>query len=295
MRSPLITVIGSLNIDLTTTVDRYPNLGETVIGTKFEQNFGGKGANQAIAASRLGSTVAMVGRVGDDLFGNQYLSHLSKELINIDNVEPVTHSTTGTATIVITEKDNLIIVVPGANYGLTPKDIDACQEQIKKSNIVLLQLEIPIATVGRVLEIAFEHGVTTILNPAPFQELPAEWWDRITYLTPNEHEAAMLLKSPGFRENYKEKLIITNGKHGVFYYENGREVHIKAPLVQTVDTTGAGDTFNGALSSFLDQGYAFHDACYYATYAASLSVTKFGAQGGMPTIKELKQFIEGSH
>jgi ribokinase len=289
----MITVIGSLNIDLTTTVDRYPTLGETVIGTKFQQHFGGKGANQAVAARRLGSSVSMVGRVGDDLFGSQYISYLGREMLNIDNVEPVTDQVTGTSSIVITEEDNLIIVVPGSNYKLTPADIDACKEQIMNSSIVLLQLEIPMETVERALEIAFDNGVTTILNPAPFQEFPAEWWDRITYLTPNEHEAAMLLKSPSFKERYKEKLIITNGKNGVFYYDNGKEVHIKAPDVQAVDTTGAGDTFNGALSSFLDQGYAFHDACYYATYAASLSVTKFGAQGGMPSMQELKQFTDG--
>src|SRR5699024_6756236 len=132
-----------------------------------------------------------------------------------------------------------------------------------------------------------------VLNPAPFQEIPSTWWDKITYLTPNEHEAAMLLKSPSFREQYKEKLIITNGKNGVIYYDAGKQVQIKAPNVQAVDTTGAGDTFNGALCSFLDQDYELHEACYLATHAASFSVTKFGAQGGMPSMQELKQFMNG--
>lgn len=146
-------------------------------------------------------------------------------------------------------------------------------------------------TVARALKIASQKGITTILNPAPYQDFPSEWWEMITYLTPNEHEAEMLMKSPGFREEYKEKLIVTNGKNGIVYHKNGTEVFIKAPEVQAEDTTGAGDTFNGALSHFLDQGYAFHDACYHATFAASLSVTKFGAQGGMPSLQELKDFM----
>ncbi|WP_199794878.1 ribokinase [Paenibacillus faecalis] len=286
----MITVIGSLNMDLISIVDRYPKLGETIIGKEFHQNFGGKGANQAVAAARLGSSVNMIGRVGEDSFGTQYLSHLKNECINIDNVEPVTQTSTGISSITITEGDNLIVVVPGANYELTPVDIDACKEQIESSNVILLQLEIPMETVARVLEIASNKGITTILNPAPYQEFPSEWWDMITYLTPNEHEAEMLMNSPSFCEKYKEKLIITKGKQGIAYHKNGKDIFIKAPEVQVEDTTGAGDTFNGALSCFLDKGYEFHDACYHAAFAASLSVTKFGAQGGMPSLQELKDF-----
>lgn len=287
----MITVIGSLNIDLTSEVDRYPRLGETIIGKKFHQNFGGKGANQAVAAARLGGTVNMIGRVGDDSFGEQYLARLREESIFIGSVEPVTHTSTGISSITIAEGDNLIVVVPGANFELTPADIDACKEQIEKSDVIVLQLEIPMDTVARVLEIASNKGVTTILNPAPYQDFPSEWWKMITYLTPNEHEAEMLMKSPGFHEEYKQKLIITNGKDGIVYYKNGEDIFVKAPMVEAADTTGAGDTFNGALACFLDQGYELHDACYHATYAASHSVTKFGAQGGMPSLQELKLFM----
>ncbi|WP_366514432.1 ribokinase [Paenibacillus sp.] len=285
-------MIGSLNVDLTSTVERYPKMGETIIGTDFRQNFGGKGANQAVAAAKLGGSVHMIGRVGTDHFGQQYISYLKEQSVDINNVEPVTDSATGISSIVVTEGDNLIIVVPGANYELTPADIDACREQIERSNVIVLQLEIRMDTVARVLDIASDKGITTILNPAPYQDFPSDWWEKITYLTPNEHEAEMLMKSSGFRDEFMDKLIITNGKNGIVYYKNGQEVFIKAPVVQAEDTTGAGDTFNGALSYCLDQGYAFHDACYHATYAASLSVTKFGAQGGMPTLQELKQFMD---
>ncbi len=287
----MITIIGSLNMDFTSIVDLYPGLGETVIGKEFHHQFGGKGANQAVAAARLGGSVHMIGRVGGDSFGKQYLSHLSEESIFFDNVEPVPHSSTGVSSVILTEEDNLIIVVPGANYELTPQDIEAYREQIENSDVVVLQLEIPMESVEKALEIASNKGVTTILNPAPYQEFPSEWWPMITYLTPNEHEAELLMKSPGFHEEYKEKLIITNGKDGIVYYKDGESIFIKAPVVEAVDTTGAGDTFNGALSYFLDEGYEFHDACYHATYAASLSVTKFGAQGGMPSLQALKQFM----
>lgn len=288
----MITVIGSLNIDLTSTVDRYPNIGETIIGSKFSQNFGGKGANQAVAAARLGGSVKMIGRVGSDNYGELYLSHLRQESIDVTNVEPVPQEATGISSIIVAESDNLIIVIPGANYKLTPEDIDLYKETIESSNVIVVQLEIGMETVARVLEIASNKGITTILNPAPYQEFPSDWWNKITYLTPNEHEAAMLLQSPSFQEPFKEKLIVTNGKSGVYYYKDGQKVFIKAPLVQALDTTGAGDTFNGALSYFLDKGYTFHDACYHATYAASLSVTKLGAQGGMPTLQELQRFMQ---
>ena len=279
-------------MDLIVTTQRRPAVGETIIGSEFYTKPGGKGANQAVAAARLGAEVHMIGRVGGDIFGNELLSLLNKENIFLNNVEPVTDSATGISSIVVTEGDNLIIVVPGANYELTPADIDACREQIERSNVIVLQLEIRMDTVARVLDIASDKGITTILNPAPYQDFPSDWWEKITYLTPNEHEAEMLMKSSGFRDEFMDKLIITNGKNGIVYYKNGQEVFIKAPVVQAEDTTGAGDTFNGALSYCLDQGYAFHDACYHATYAASLSVTKFGAQGGMPTLQELKQFMD---
>jgi ribokinase len=288
----MITVIGSLNIDLTTTVNRYPRLGETLLGKKFQRNFGGKGANQAIAVARLGGAVRMIGCVGDDLFGEEYISHLNKEGIIADFVEPVTHSSTGTASIFITEGDNLIVVVPGANFELTPEKIEKYREIISQSNVLLIQLEIPMDTIEKVLEIAHEFGVRVILNPAPFRSIPSHWWDIITYLTPNEHEAECLKQEESFKEEYREKLIITRGNQGLTFYQHGREIEISAPKVEVADTTGAGDTFNGALTHFLNEGYSLKEACDFAVYAASLSVTKLGAQGGMPSLQELKDFIK---
>lgn len=279
---------------MTTTVDRYPRLGETVIGKQFSQNFGGKGANQAVAAARLGGQVQLVGCVGEDDLGLRYLNYLRGENVGIDHVKPVTHAPTGTSSILVAGSDNLIVVVPGANYELTPADINAAASLIRSSQIVILQLEIPMETVARTLEIASGAGVTTILNPAPYQSFPSDWLDKVTYFTPNEHEAEMLVKMPGFQARHKEKLIITMGKRGVVYFEGGKEVRIDAPNVQAVDTTGAGDTFNGALGCFLDRGYAFRDACRHAVFAASLSVTKPGAQGGMPTLEELRAFMNNS-
>ncbi|MET3696963.1 ribokinase [Bacillus oleivorans] len=288
----MITVIGSLNIDLVTSVDRYPKLGETLLGSNFQTKYGGKGANQAVAAARLGGTVRMVGCVGSDSYGDDYRSYLQNEGVLVDNVEPVTHTSTGTASITIAEGDNSIIVVPGANFALTPEVIEAKKDAIANSKVILLQLEIPMETVEKVLEIASEHKVITILNPAPFQPIPAHWWNMITYITPNEHEAAMLMESPDFKEEYKEKIIMTNGSKGVVFYQDSKEQLIPAPKVEVVDTTGAGDTFNGAFAYFLHEGKGLDEACRYAVRAASLSVTKFGAQGGMPTLEELKSFMD---
>ncbi|MEH7385794.1 ribokinase [Bacillus sp. JJ1521] len=287
----MITVIGSLNVDLMTTVNRYPRLGETLLGKTFQRNFGGKGANQAVAAARLGGAVRMIGCVGQDLFGEEYISHLNKEGILIDNVEPVTHASTGTASIFITEGDNLIVVVPGANFELTPEKIEKYKEIISQSNILLIQLEIPMETIEKVLEIAQEFGIRVILNPAPFRSIPSHWWDTITYLTPNEHEAECLMQEDSFKEEYREKLIITRGNKGLSFFNHGTEIEISAPKVEVVDTTGAGDTFNGALTHFLNEGYSLKEACQYAVHAASLSVTKAGAQGGMPSLQELQDFI----
>jgi len=289
----MITVVGSLNIDLISTVDRFPKPGETLIGSEFRTSFGGKGANQAVAAARLGGTVQMIGCVGDDPFGHEYLTYLKKEGILVDRVKPVTHVSTGTAHIVLAQGENSIIVVPGANFQLAPEDIDRMKDALEKSDIILMQLETRLDTVERVLFWAERFGIRTILNPAPFQPIPDGWWEMITYLTPNEHEAEALMKSATFKEEFLEKLIITLGKKGAVYHEKGRKIEIPAPQVDAADTTGAGDTFNGALAHFLSEGLSLGEACRYAVHAASLSVTKPGAQGGMPTRAQLESFMNG--
>ncbi|SEN38950.1 ribokinase [Mesobacillus persicus] len=289
----MITVVGSLNMDLVTTVDRFPKKGETLQGNSFATIFGGKGANQAVAAARFKREVHMIGRVGDDAFGQEYRQYLTEEGILIENVKPVTHEVTGTALITVAEQDNTIVIVAGANDRMTADEVEATREVIERSNVLLVQLEIPLPGVERAIQIAKEAGTTVILNPAPYQELPDHWWELIDYVTPNEHEAAEMRQSSIFKPSYEEKLIITEGSKGASYFTKGERKLVSAPKVEVKDTTGAGDTFNGVLAAGLDEGLSLETAVAHAVAAASLSVTAFGAQTGMPTNEQLQSFLEG--
>ncbi|WP_297990714.1 ribokinase [Anoxybacillus sp.] len=290
MRKPKITVIGSINMDLVTITKRMPLQGETVVGETFRLIPGGKGANQAVAAARLGADVQMIGAVGTDAFGTELLQHLAKEGIIVDGVKPVTDTETGIATIIISEGDNRIIVVPGANHALRSDDLERWEEKIATSDVCLLQLEIPLSVVERAVSIAKRNGVRVILNPAPAQPLPDTLLDQVDFLTPNEHERDVVLAGRPLKQ-WAHKLIVTEGKRGVSFQRNGEQVLIPGFRVPVVDTTGAGDTFNGALAVALSKGMALEDACRYANAAAALSVTKLGAQTGMPTERELESFL----
>ncbi|MCL6617979.1 MAG: ribokinase, partial [Anoxybacillus ayderensis] len=243
MRRPTITVIGSINMDLVTIVKRMPLQGETVLGETFRLIPGGKGANQAVAAARLGADVHMIGAVGADAFGTELLQHLKREGIFVDGVKPVTDVETGIATIVISEGDNRIIVVPGANHALSPDDLERWEEKIAKSDVCLLQLEIPLSVVEQAVLIAKRHGVRVILNPAPAQPLPDMLLDQVDVLTPNEHERDIVLAGRAI-EKWVHKFIVTEGKRGVSFQRNGEWIRIPGFHVPVVDTTGAGDTFN---------------------------------------------------
>lgn len=290
MRKPKITVIGSINMDLVTITKRMPLQGETVVGETFRLIPGGKGANQAVAAARLGADVQMIGAVGTDAFGTELLQHLAKEGIIVDDVKPVTDTETGIATIIISEGDNRIIVVPGANHALRPDDLERWEEKIATSDVCLLQLEIPLSVVERAVSIAKRNGVRVILNPAPAQPLPDTLLDQVDFLTPNEHERDIVLAGRPLKQ-WAHKLIVTEGKRGVSFQRNGEQVLIPGFRVPVVDTTGAGDTFNGALAVALSKGMELEEACRYANAAAALSVTKLGAQTGMPTDRELESFL----
>jgi ribokinase len=289
----MITVLGSINMDLVTTTNKNPSMGETVLGEKFSTIPGGKGANQAVAAARLGAKVQMIGRVGDDLYGREYVIHLNNERIDTSNIKAIANEKTGVASITVFNEDNKIIVVPGANFSLTPEEVEGHRDQIKKSDWLLLQLEIPSESVERALKTANEEGVKVILNPAPFQPIPEKWVELATYLTPNEYEANQLINlykhNDSIFPELKQKLVVTRGAAGVSFYENDEEVMIPAPKVTAVDTTGAGDTFNGALAVALSEGKNIKEACQFAVTAVSLSVTKLGAQAGMPTREEVIQ------
>ncbi|MCE4048755.1 MULTISPECIES: ribokinase [Bacillaceae] len=288
-----MTIIGSSSIDLVVTTSKRPNQGETIIGESFKTVPGGKGANQAVAAARLGAEVFMVGCVGEDNFGETIVNNFTANGVNTTYVERVTHSETGTAHITLAEGDNSIIVVKGANDYVTPDLVEKALNVISESDVVLIQQEIPEETVEYVAEICFANNVPLLLNPAPARPISKTVIEKATYLTPNESEAAILFEDKDIHEVLKEfpnKLLVTEGKNGVRYYDGINEIVIPAYSVEAVDTTGAGDTFNAAFAVAVAEGKSMEDSIRFANRAASLSVTKFGAQGGMPTREE----VEGS-
>lgn len=290
---PTVCIVGSINMDLTIRTDSIPIQGETVLGSDFATYPGGKGANQAVAAARMGAHVNLIGAVGDDSFGKSMLAHLQAEGIHTEGVTTVSDETTGVANIILSEADNRIIVAPGANDFVLPELVDQYEENIKKSDIVLLQLEIPIHTVLYVLDVANKYKIPVIVNPAPYQKLSKELLMKATYLTPNEIEVESLSKEVDVA-SLNEKLIITKGEHGVQYYANQIKKNVPSFQVDVKDTTGAGDTFNGVLAAQLAEGVPFEQAIKFANAAAALSITRLGAQGGMPTKKEVSAFIKAS-
>lgn len=288
-----IVVIGSASMDLVVTSTKRPGAGETVLGDSFKTVPGGKGANQAVAAARLGAEVTMIGRVGEDSFGEMILSNLKSNGVMTDHVEPVTGMESGTAHIILAEGDNSIVVVKSANDRITPEYVDQAVEVIQAADIVLIQQEIPEETVIHVSELCAKYQVPLMLNPAPARPVPSSVIERAAYITPNEHEAAILFGDESLGDvlrRYPNKLIVTEGKRGVRYYDGLQEVVVPGYKVEAVDTTGAGDTFNGAFAVALSEGMSIADSLRFANRAASLSVMKFGAQGGMPSRLE----VEGS-
>ncbi|MBP1936210.1 ribokinase [Paenibacillus sediminis] len=279
-------------MDLVVTAATRPGAGETVLGESFKTVPGGKGANQAVAAARLGAEVTMIGRVGDDHFGTTILNNLKANNIITDYVEPVTGMESGTAHIVLAEGDNSIVVVKSANNEVTPAYIDKALDVIRDSNIVLIQQEIPEETVAHVSEICANLGVPLLLNPAPARYIKDTIIANAAYFTPNEHEAAILFNGMPLSQalrKYPNKLIVTEGSKGVRYYDGQQEVVVPTYKVEAVDTTGAGDTFNAAFAVAIAEGMALQDSLKFANRAASLSVMKFGAQGGMPTRQEVEE------
>ena len=289
---PRVCVIGSINMDLVTTTKKIPKKGETVLGERFETFPGGKGANQAVTSARLGADVSMIGAVGNDTFGKALLEHFKSEGISQKGISIVPDISTGVAAITVSENDNRIIVSPGANSKVNPKILDEAQDVIIASDIILLQLEIPMETVQYTVEFAYKHKIPVILNPAPFQFIPEDILEKVTYLTPNEVESVSLSEMP-LTESIKEKMIITKGEHGVeFISKSGEPKTIPGLKVNVKDTTGAGDTFNGALATELARTGDLDQSILFANAAAALSVERFGAQGGIPDRKEIITFIE---
>jgi ribokinase len=287
-----ISVIGSSSMDLVVSSKKRPLAGETVLGESFKTVPGGKGANQAVAAARLGAEVSMIGCVGDDHYGKEIMKNFQQNGVNIDNMEPVTGMESGTAHIILAEGDNSIIVVKGANDCVTPSFVKKAENIIAQSDIVLIQQEIPEETVEIVGQICKKYKIPLLLNPAPAREISKEVIEAASFITPNEHEASVLFKELTQQEALKKfpnKLFITEGKAGVRYFDEKQERLILSYPVQVVDTTGAGDTFNAAFAVALAEGMNLEQGLRFANRAASLSVTKFGAQGGMPTRAEVER------
>lgn len=290
-----IAVVGSINMDLVTQAPRFPQPGETLLGEGFVTVPGGKGANQAVAAARLGAEVALVGALGRDAFGDLLHAGLRREGINLDHVQRPDDTTSGTASITVAGGENQIIVVPAANARVTPAQVESARGALAGADVVLVQMEIPLEAIEATLRLGRRLGVPVILNPAPARPLPAEWLGLARYLTPNQHELATLLGADP-AEDFQVLLrrapvpvVLTRGHEGAWYQEQGEPVHQHAFDVEVADSTGAGDTFNAALAVFLHEGLptAVRKACA----AAALAVTRLGAQQGMPRAQELDAFL----
>jgi ribokinase len=290
-----IVVVGSINMDLVTQAPRFPGPGETLLGEAFVTAPGGKGANQAVAAARLGAEVALVGALGRDALGDQLHAGLAAEHVDLTHVARLDDSASGTASITVAGGENQIIVVPAANTRVTPAHVEAARSLLERADAVLVQMEIPLETVEATVRLGHRLGVPVILNPAPAQKLPTDWLKLARYVTPNQHELAILLGADP-TEDFKALMqrapcpvVLTRGGEGAWYREQGEPLHQPGFKVDVVDSTGAGDTFNATLAVFLKEGLAA--AVRKACAAAALSVTKLGAQGGMPTGRELDRFL----
>jgi ribokinase len=300
MKGAKILIVGSSNTDMVIKTNNFPGPGETILGGRFLMNAGGKGANQAVAAARLGGMVTFVGKIGDDIFGKQAVQQLLDEGINVDYVAIDPENPSGVALITVDSKgENSIVVAPGSNGTLSVADFDKAIAELENSEFVLMQLEIPIPTVGHIARLAAQNHKKVILNPAPAALLADELLKNLYVITPNKTEAELLtgikvtdeqsaLKAASvLHKKGVEIVIITLGASGAFLLANGKSEIIGAPKVEPVDTTAAGDTFNGALVVALSEGKTIQESIAFANKAASISVTRIGAQSSVPFRKEL--------
>ncbi|KAA3619365.1 MAG: ribokinase [Calditrichaeota bacterium] len=299
-----ITVVGSSNTDMIIRVPRIPLPGETILGGQFSMAAGGKGANQAVAAARAGGDVIFIARVGNDLFGNQALTGFEAEGIDISYVARDQNLPSGVAEIFVAENgENSIAVASGANANLRPADIQQAEAAIADVGVLVLQLESPLRTVEKAVEIAVKNGVPVILNPAPAQTLSEKLLNQISFITPNESEAQQLTGIPVVdaesamrAANYLHKqgvenVIITMGATGAYVSSTEFKSLVPAFQVNSVDSTAAGDVFNGTLAVALLEGRGLLEAVRFASAAAALSVTRPGAQPSAPTRHEIMQLL----
>ncbi|MBQ3148963.1 MAG: ribokinase [Alistipes sp.] len=300
-----IVVIGSSNTDMVVKTSHLPVGGETVLGGDFFMNAGGKGANQAVAASRYGNRVVFVAKTGDDLFGRQVRESMTQDGIVTDYVFVDKEHPSGVALITVNkEAENCIVVASGANAHLTPADIDTAAEEIRGAHVVLMQLETPISTVTYAAQMAANAGVPVILNPAPapVEPLSDELLHNLFLITPNKSEASRISginikdmesaqrAAKAIYDMGPKNVIVTLGSDGSLVYDGAMFMRVEALKVDAVDTTAAGDTYNGVLASVLAEGRSLIDAVREANVAAAISVTRMGAQPAAPTREEIMQF-----
>ena len=298
---PHIVVVGSANVDLTTFTDSFPRPGETIFGREFHLGFGGKGANQAVAARPCGARVSMVARVGDDLFGPATVQNFTSRGVDAGRVLITPGVSSGVAPIFVDSSgQNRILVVKGANDRLLPADIDAAAGVLAAADCIVLQLEIPLETVYHTLRFAREHGIRTILNPAPGQPLDLAEAARADYVIPNETEAETLSGMPvrdleeamdcaaHLLESGLPCVIVTLGANGALFARRGVFLHLPAFPVKPVDTTGAGDAFIGSFACFLAGGVAETEAISRANVYAALSTLAVGTQASFVTLERFE-------
>jgi ribokinase len=299
MPEPII-VIGSSNTDMVIKAEKFPLPGETILGGEFFLFPGGKGANQAVAAARLGGKVTFIAKVGNDIFGEQALQQFKAEGIITDYVVKDPKHPTGVALITVDAKgENTIVVAQGSNGKLSAEDVNKGAGEFAMASFILTQLETPLDTIMHVAKISSANGKKLILNPAPAQELPASLFPYLYLITPNETETEVLTgikisdqssikqAAEKLRDKGVANVIITLGSEGAYLYQDGSGAIIPTRKVKAVDTTAAGDVFNGALAVALAEGNTLKQAVEFANHAAAISVTKMGAQSSAPYRKEI--------
>lgn len=306
---PIITVLGSLNMDFVVRVDELPAPGQTVLGRDFQMIPGGKGANQACAVGRIGAKTVegyMIGRVGCDLFADQLKASLSAAGIDVSAVHSTKGQPTGVALIWVDRRgQNSIVVASGANHAMTAVEVSGHRAAFQGARYALFQLEVPLPVVAAGLSVARQMGVRTILDPAPAQPLPADLLANVDVLTPNEQEANLLLGRPAERIEENEyrrvagalrglgvrSVILKLGSRGALYFDGDAEIFQPVFAVDAVDATAAGDIFNGALAVGLAEGKPMQVALRFAAAAAAISVTRIGAQSSVPLRSEVEEFL----
>jgi len=298
-----VVVVGSLNMDIVVQSSRFPASGETLFGQEVHFIPGGKGGNQAVACARLGHDTVMLGAVGEDSFGKSLMASLQASGVWTSHMKKTRDAATGIASITLTPADNTILVVPGANGSLTVEDIRAWSSVIAEASIVLVQLEIPMEAVAAAVDIADQHGIPVVLNPAPACEIPTSILRKVSYITPNQTElramtgidpsdAGLEFAMDALLEQGPEVVVATLGSQGAAWKKKGGSLqHMAAHRLDTVDTTGAGDAFNAGLACALSGGQEIDPSVRFAVAVSALAVTKFGAQDGMPMKEEVDRFL----